>query len=390
MEIKQIAELVNDATLQVLGKDEQGNAVAVLQEDLANVVDIGKAVIASNADHAYLEALVNRIGRTIFVDRAYQGKAPKVLRDGWEYGSILAKYSTEIPDAEENETWELVDGASYDPNIFTKDKVDSKYFNKKTTFQIKKSITRVQLRQSFQSPEDLNRFISMLYVWVENSMTVKMDALIMRTIDNMIAGTVYADFGANNVSNASHVKAVNLLYLYNDLHDTSLTVEEAMVSLEFLRFATGLIGKYIVRMQSMSRLFNIGGKSRFTPEELLHVVMHADFLANVDTYLQAPTFHNEFNKLPKGEVVAYWQGTGGSYEFEDTSKINVKDAEGHEIELGGIVAVMFDHDALGVCNEEARTTSDWNAPAEFWNEWHKKDAQYFNDYNENFVVFFLA
>ena len=390
MEIKQIAQIVNDATLQVLGKDAEGNPVALLQEDLANIVDIGDAIISSQKDHAYLEALANRIGRVVFVDRAYPGKAPNVLRDGWEYGSIMAKYSTDLPEAEENETWELVDGASYDPNVFSKDKVESKFYNKRTTFQIKKSITRLQLRQSFTSPDELNRFISMLYTWLENSMTIKMDALIMRTIDNMIASTAKAEYGSNAFSSGSHVKAVNLLYLYNQTLDTPLSVAEAMMDVGFLRFATGEIGKYIERMQSMSRLFNIGAKARFTPRDLLHVVLHADFIKNADTYLQAVTFHNEFNALPKHEVVPFWQGTGGAYDFDDTSKIDVKTASGDEVELGGIIGVMFDHDALGVLNEEARTTSDWNAVAEFWNEWHKKDVQYFNDENEQFVVFFLA
>ena len=390
MEMKQIASFVNDATLEVLGKDKDGSPVALLEEDLSNVVDIGKKVIDSEKDTAYLEALVNRIGRSIFVDRVYKGKAPKVLRDGWEYGSILAKYSTDLPEAEENEAWALVDGQSYDPNVFHKDDVESKFYNKKTTFTITKSITRIQLRQSFTSADELNRFISMLYVWVENSMTVKVDALIMRTINNMTAETIHADYGSGALASASHVKAVNLLYLYNQAEGTSYTAAQALHDVDFLRFATGVISKYITRLQSMSRVFNIGGKSRFTPRDLLHVVLHADFKANVDTYLQSVTFHNEFNQLPLGDVVPFWQGTGEGYDFSDTSKIKVTDASGDDVEAGGIIAVMFDHDALGVCNEEARTTSDWNAPAEFWNEWHKKDAQYFNDLNENFVVFFLA
>ena len=390
MEIKQIAQIVNDATLQVLGKDAEGNPVALLQEDLANIVDIGDAIISSQKDHAYLEALANRIGRVVFVDRVYPGKAPNVLRDGWEYGSIMAKYSSDLPEAEENETWELVDGASYDPNIFTKDQVDSKYYNKRTTFQIKKSITRVQLRQSFASPDELNRFISMLYVWIENSMTLKMDALIMRTINNMAASTAKAEYGSSAFSSGSHVKAVNLLYLYNQTLDTPLSVAEAMMDVGFLRFATGEIGKYIERMQSMTRLFNIEGKTRFTPRDLLHVVLHNDFIKNVDTYLQSVTFHNEFNALPKASIVPYWQGTGGTFDFDDTSKIDVKTASGDEVELGGIVCVMFDHDALGVLNDDPRTTSDWNAVGEFWNEWHKKDVQFYNAFDEAFVLFFLA
>lgn len=391
MEVKQIAQFVNDATAQALGRTEEGVSVALIKEDLSNVVDVGTAVFNAQKYTAYLEALVNRIGRTIFVDRVYKGKAPKVLRDGWEYGSIMQKVSTDLPEAEETASWELVNGASYDPNVFTKDKVEAKLYNMKTTLTIKKSITRLQLKQSFESANQLNAFISMLYVWVENSMTVKMDELIMRTINNMIAGTIYADYQGASTSAASHARAVNLLYAYKQLNPSStLTASDCLYDVDFLRFVTGEIGKYVDRMQSMSRIFNVGNKARFTPPDRLHVVLHTDLLKNADTYLNAVTFHEEFNKLPFGESVPYWQGTGGDYAFADTSKINVKDAEGHEVEQSGILAVMFDHEALGVLNEDARTTNDWNAVAEFWNEWHKKDASYFNDFNENFVVFFIA
>ena len=390
MQVNQIYQFVNDATAQALGVDKDGNAVTLLNEDLSNIVDVGNAVFNANAWTAYLEALINRIGRTIFVDRKYPGKSPRVLRDGWEYGSVLQKIAGDLPEAEENETWDLVDGASYDPNIFTKSSVEAKFYNKKVTFQIKLSITKVQLKQSFVSGSEMSRFLDMLYVQVENSMTAKLDELILRTINNMTAETVYSKYGSGAITGAGGPRCINLLYDYNQAHGTSLTVAKALLDIDFLRYATGEIGKYIERLQAMSRVFNEGHKARFTPLEKLHVVLHADFVKDVDTYLQAPTFHNEFNKLPYGDIVPFWQGTGASYAFSDTAKIDVTTADGHSRAVTGILAVLFDHDALGVCNEEARTTSDWNAPAEFWNEWHKKDAQYFNDFNENFVVFFVA
>ena len=51
---------------------------------------------------------------------------------------------------------------------------------------------------------------------------------------------------------------------------------------------------------------------------------------------------------------------------------------------------MFDHEALGVCNENKRTRVHVNDKAEFINEFTKVDCTYWNNMNENFVVFYVA
>lgn len=391
MNVKQIAQFVNDATLQALGVTEQGTPVTLIKEDLSNVVDVGNAVYTAGKYEAYLEALINRIGRTIFVERVYQGKAPRVLRDGWEYGSVMQKISGDLSEASDNPAWDLVNGASYDQDTFVKPKVEAKFYNSKTTLCIKNSITRKQLKQSFTSAGELNRFIEMLYTWIKNSMTVLVDELILRTINNMTAETLYAKYGTGAQTAVGDARAVNLLASYKVLHPaTTLTAATCLYDPDFLRFVTGEMGKYIERMQQMSRVFNLGHRARFTPRDLLHVVLHTDLIKNTDTYLSSTTFHEEFNKLPMADIVSYWQGSGDDYDPADTMSINVKTAAGHEIAVSGLLGVMFDHDALGVLNEEAYTDSHWNAAAEFWNEWHKKDAEYFNDMNEAFVAFFVA
>ena len=50
---------------------------------------------------------------------------------------------------------------------------------------------------------------------------------------------------------------------------------------------------------------------------------------------------------------------------------------------------MFDRDALGVMNYNSRVTTNYNGKAEFTNYFYKRDARYFNDFNENFVTFYV-
>lgn len=396
MEVKQIYTLINSVSGEVLGK------TVIVTEDLTGIVDLGKEVFNQNAVDNYVKSLVNHIGKVIFVNRPYAGKVPSVLMDAWEFGSVLEKISADVPEAEENDTWNLTDGQTYDQDVFHKPTVTAKFFNSKVTFEVPVSITERQVKESFSNAAQLNGFISMIYAAVEKSMTIKADALIMRTINNMIAETVLADaqaFGATaagdmagaDLASASTARCVNLLKLYNDKTgaSTKLTAAKAITDPDFIRFASYVMGTYADRLQSISTVFNVGGKERFTPKDMLHVVLLSDFAKAAQTYLYSDTFNRGDVLLPQAETVPFWQGSGQNYEFASTGNINIKESGGKAVEISGVLGVMFDRDALGVCNLDRRVTTNYNAKAEFFNNYYKFDAGYFNDTNENFVVFFI-
>lgn len=396
MEVKRIYTLINSVSGEVLGRTD------IVTEDLTGIVDLGTEVFNQNAVDNYVKSLVNHIGKVIFVNRPYAGKVPSVLMDAWEFGSVLEKISADVPEAEENYSWNLTDGTSYDQDVFHKPTVSAKFFNSKVTFEVPVSITERQVKESFSNAAQLNGFISMIYAAVEKSMTIKADALIMRTINNMIAETVLADaraFGATaagdmaeaNLASASTARCVNLLKLYNDKtgESTKLTAAKAITDPDFIRFASYVMGTYADRLQSISTVFNVGGKERFTPKDMLHVVLLSDFAKAAQTYLYSDTFNRGDVLLPQAETVPFWQGSGQNYEFASTGHINVKESTGKAVEISGVLGVMFDRDALGVCNLDRRVTTNYNAKAEFFNNYYKFDAGYFNDTNENFVVFFI-
>lgn len=390
MDVKQIYTLINSVSKEVLGRTD------IVAEDLTGIVDLGTEVFNQSAVDNYVKSLVNHIGKVIFVNRPYAGKVPSVLMDAWEFGSVLEKISADVPEAEENDTWNLKDGQSYDQDVFHKPTVSAKFFNSKVTFEVPVSITERQVKESFSNAAQLNGFISMIYAAVEKSMTIKADALIMRTINNMIAETVLADAVAD-LSSASTARCVNLLKLYNDKYfpatpdpnPNALTAAKAITDPDFIRFASYVMGTYADRLQSISTVFNVGGKERFTPKDMLHVVLLSDFAKAAQTYLYSDTFNRGDVLLPQAETVPFWQGSGQNYDFASTGHINVKESGGKTVEISGVLGVMFDRDALGVCNLDRRVTTNYNAKAEFFNNYYKFDAGYFNDTNENFVVFFI-
>lgn len=384
MTVNQIYTLVNTATAEAIGTS------AVVNEDLSNVVDIGTAIFNASAVDAYVRSLVNHIGKVIFVNRPYAGNIPSVLMDGWEYGSVCEKIRVELPDATTNESWDLIDGASYDPNIFYKPTVSAKFFNQKVTFEIPMSFTELQVKQSFSNAQQLNGFISMLYTAIDKAMTVKVDGLIMRTINNFIGETFADAMPGGTYTGAGNTRAINLLYAYNQRYGTSLTAANALTDPDFIRFASYTMGVYADRLSKISALFNIGGTDKFTPADMLHIVILTDFAKAADAFLQSDTYHDEFTRLPAAETVPYWQGSGTGYAFTDITAVNVKTASGATVSASGILGVMFDRDALGVSNLDRRVTTNYNPKGEFYNNWYKFDAGYFNDTDENFVVFYVA
>ena len=379
MKVTQLKEIVNSATSEVLGKTD------VVNDDLSNLVDVGNEIFDTDNVDNYVKKLIDRIGQVIFVNRLYAGGVPSVLMDSWEYGSVVEKISADIPEADENDSWNLQNGQTYSQDTFYQPKVSAKFFNSKVTFDVKLSFTTEQVKESFSNVNELNGFISMLETGVKNSMTVKLDGLIMRTINNM-TGQI--------LNSANGLQKVNLLTEYNTASGQTLTANKALMDKDFLKFASLTIKKYQARITKMSTLFNAGGKARFTTTDNLHTVLLSDFADSAEVYLMSDTFHNDTVSLPNHETVPYWQGSGKSYAFNDISKIDVKIDAGNktpkQVTQTGILGVMFDTNALGVSNLNQRTTTSYNARAEFYTNYYKMDAGYFNDLNENFVVFYIA
>lgn len=378
MKVTQIKDLVNSSLKELNGTNE------VLNEDLSNVVDIGKELLNNDDIDNYVKKLVDRIGKTVFNNRLYQGSAPSVLMDAWEFGSVVEKVDADLPDVEENDSWKLENGKSYDQNIFYQPKVSAKFFNSKITFDIPMSFTKTQVESSFNSATELNSFLSMLMTKVQNALTVHLDGLIMKTINNFTASVINAKKG---------MQVINLLTLYNTTTGETLTSARALTSPDFIKFANLTINSYRDRITKMSTLFNIGSVNKFTPVANQHLVVLSDFANASKVYLEANTYNQDNVKISDYDTVPYWQGTGTKYGFNDISKIDVSIKDGtqtKEVTQTGILGVLFDTSALGVSCQNPRTTTAVNARAEFYTNFNKYDALYYNDLNENFIVFMVA
>ena len=394
MKVSQIADVLNYAI-----EREVTGEVDLIQEDLKNIVDIGKVVTdsltAAGNTNNFVSTLIDRIGRVKYVDRTYATQAPNILKDSYEYGSILMKVRAEVPDFQENSSWKLglFDGAgiadqkALDPFVISAPNAISKVYNSKITYEAPITISDLMLKQAFTSASEMGRFIAMIENRIQLKMTLSTDALIMRTINNLIGLKI------NNGKNV-----VNLLAEYNAgvAAQDALTPAQALRSIEFLRFATKTISLYKDYLKTASVKYNDSDNYiTFTPSDRLKFVALSEFAKDMETYLYSDTYHNEFVKMDGYSTVPFWQSQGSSDDdFMVRSSIDIVandgTTEGVQVVQSGIVAVMFDEEAAAVVNENYRITSQYNPRGEYTNYFYKWDAGYMNDTYENCIVFVIA
>lgn len=398
MKINQISELLNTVTKEDLG------LTAVVNENLEGIVDYGREVfdVASITYDKFCNALVDRIAKMIFVARKFAGNTMALYRSNFEYGAIVSKVTVNsLPEAQENETWNLEDGASYDPYVFKKPDVSVKMFDQKVTFEIQLTITDIQVRSAFTGPDQVNSFVSMLWTAVSNSLAVKMENLASKTITSFVLETLASEFPSvsdNDYSNSTGVKAINLLKLYNTDYgltgNDALTKDNCLLSPSFVRYCSLVISKTMARMEKISCLFNIGAKPRFTPKDKQHLVVLSDLASSSKVMLESDTYHNELVSLGDNYVeVPYWQGSGTTYSLSSVANIHgeIKVGDSNkEISISNVLAVAFDHDSCGIFMDHHRINSIYNPKGEYSNYFDKTEVMCYRDGNENFIVFFAA
>ncbi len=374
--VEQIYQTLNTINTEV------AQGAALVNEDLSNIADVGTTIFSSQWKDNYVKALIDRIGRFEFVERPYSGYAPSIIRNSWEFGSILAKAKTKNFEAKANPSWNLQPGQTVNQFEYNPPEVKQMFWNKKTAWQIDCSFAEAQVKSAFTSAEEMNRFFSMIESTIDNSRTQNMDNLIQRTINNLMAEKINA---ANGV--------INVLTLYNQDYGTSLTAARAHTDKQFLRYLAFLMLDLKDRLKVRSELYNMGGAGypRHTPVDLLHVVLNSLYGRAMDVFMSADTYHDDMVKIGAYETVPFWQASGPSYSVADRTGIDVKLASDGTttVQQSYIVGVLFDRDAIALNNENMRVTSAYNANGEYYNNFYKVETNQFNDLSENSIVLVL-
>ena len=397
MKVNQISGMLNDVFGQVIGEEN------MFAEDLSNIVSSGTIIQAGVTTWTkdefdnYCGKIIDKVGRTVFWDRVYTADDLGIWRDSFEYGSVLEKIRCDVGKYSDNCEWDLTSDTDsngeldYNENIadhiaelfkFYPAKVQSKYFNKKTTFKAAISITRKQLREAFKSASEMGRFISMIENRLRTKLEISKNQLQKMTIANAMGEHLY-----------NEKQVVDLKQLYVDEVDstaTGMTFKQALGNGRAARFIGQKMAWFREMMKDPSTLYSATGEFfNHTPIEYSRLIVLADLDSALRFNVYGDTYNEEYVKLNNYKTVPFWQNAGkdavDSLDFR--SGLNIKTTNNHSVSRNNIVGVLFDRDGIMICNEEPDVRSQYNADGNFTNYLYCADCSYYNDFDENCIVF---
>lgn len=394
MNIKQVSTIVNSVVNQMNGTED------VTSTDLTDVVQLGSEILTDkNKTDDFMNALVDRIGKTIISNRTYPGVDSAIISDAFEFGAILQKIYVEPQEAEDSKVWGLTEGATVDPFVISKPAVKQWLFSGIDTWQVTVTIPSDQVKSAFTSAEAMAAFIDGIFVTLENSISLHLESIANMAYANFIGEKLADGLGwksgttAAPVTHAAHnpIQVINLLKEYKDIHaDSTLTAATALKDTDFLKYATQRINLLLKRMSKMSTMFNVKDYQRHTPTVYARVTMLSDFASACEYYLQSDTYHNELVGLPAYREVQYWQGSGKDYEYTDTSMIDITTASGKVVQQNGVVCLINDIEAIALTHTNRTSDSIWNPKGRYTNYFQNVDIAYMNDMTENGIVFLVT
>ena len=376
----------------------QANSGASLVKTSADFISYGETIasLSDTGKETWFAALMDRIGQTIFDNRAYQAKTVVPLwKQPFEYGSIMQKIFAKPMTTSADKAFVSPSDVTTDPMAPVVHDVEQRIYNKQSVWQIKDTIPDVQLKTAFLSEERMAAFFSNLMLSTQNSIERSLENLANFTRSALIAKTYLAG-GA---------KVVKLVTAYNtamgltsgDPGYLTPSDESVLYNRDFLRFASLQIALAIDRVQHMTDIFSKQYYERFTERQYLQFSVLGQFDDAVSSYLAADTYHEKLVELPSENkyIAPFWQATGSGYAFGTASKINIElqpessTGAGDDVKLekAGIIALINDSEAAGMTLDERRVRSIYNPEIEATNYFYKARERWFVDDTQNAIVF---
>lgn len=384
MKVNQVYSLVNSLYQQATG---QADITAV---DDTGIISIGKTVLstADNKD-AFLNVLADRIGKTLIRTLDLELEYPNLLKNSYEFGTILQKINIQPFSAKAQKAWQVGE-EGFTPNQFDIDKphVTQTFFTGANAFEFDCTIPDQMLKTAFTGAAAMTAFINGVMAAITDSMTMALNNMSHNAINNFIAEKIKVNNGV-----------IPLITGYNAVEGTTYTqadVKELMATPSFLKYIGMVMRNHITYMGKPSTLFNNSGMVRATKRDNMHVFLSADLASAYATYLESDTFNKELLSLPNYAEYVSMQGTGNvAPNFEDNTTIKVIPAseEGEEspttITKSYIVGLFVDKQAIVVGLEDRFSATDRNNRNRYTNFTTGATQQWVNDLSEQAVVFVL-
>ena len=386
---KQIATLLNDIV-----EDLTGQSASIQALDTSDVVSLGKAVANLNLYEGFFGSLVNRLAKTVYFTRVYEGADNRsILRDEHEYGAFIQKVYYTAPTFVSNPEYGIPQYSSGNISAYAQTDpydvaatvtVSAMVYGAQGTFALEIVRPVDQIRSAFLSEAEMIRFIDGIYVCIENEIKLAEEGLVNVAVSTGIAAAI----------NGGKVR--NLLTEYNTIAATPITDEKvAMTDTDFLKYASREIRNTIKYMQKMSTQFNVNGFKTHTPEDRVVTEVLTAYASAMSTFLESDTFHRELVALPKYTEVPYWQFEGQSNQaFSAVSAIKIRNEKfvttenvNGEVAQDGIIAFVHDIENVAAYFGHRRSWEKYNERDDVYIHGETARKGYAVDLNANGIVF---
>lgn len=379
----QIYSIVNEVAKQAMGS----SAIAVV--DNAGLIALGNTVLGSDTTkNNFINALTDRIGRTIVSFRAYNSHFPDFERDSIEWGNILQKIKIAMPEAEEDQSYNLKDGTSVDMYKINKSKVNQLLFTNETPWQTHITVHLDALEKAFVDSNAMGAFISSMFGEVQNRIELAMENLSIDCVNNYMAEIIKGKATSPN-------RVINLVTEYKDKTGVDHTTEplSALDDEDFLKYVVRRINSLSTTMEYMTTgLFNTpqgteSAYTRHTPKSEQRMMLFIDLVNSLKTNINSKAFNMEQVAIDiPFKTVPFWQS------LQTPAGINIKPASGGSaIVQSEVMGILYDREAMGTFKKKYTSlTTPINAAGKYYNVFYHMITMYFNDLTENAVVFLLA
>lgn len=379
----QVSKIINLASKIVIGEK------APEVQDSATLVSLGEKILPYDSlSINFIAALFARIGKTIIETRAYRSKLSFLMYDDFEWGGIVQKIDTDVPDAVDDASLELTEGQSIDMYIVAKPSATMKFFYNKSTYTFFMTIQRKWLKDAFTSLAAMGAFLKALETKMRNKLERANENMGRLTLGNL-ACLAY-----------DTPREIKLITEFNTLGGTTSPItswKDALYgqnSAAFLRFMSGRMQDVATEFGDNTVLWNAEKKEKFTnPEERVFVVP-TEVTTAMKTNVLWNAFHRDVLELGNNAELSFFTSPEPDKRMSLKQRVNTA-AYGEtpnykDIEIEALAGVMFDKRAAGTyrTNTEVATTP-YNARGRYTNTFWHEDNMWFNDTGEQHAIFTL-
>lgn len=416
MKLVEATQIVRDAIAQTMGADYMPLLDPQTQEPISNaefgaldsqaLIDIGKDVTGEDKIASLNNGLIALIGRHIIETRTYNSRVPSIYIESYDWGGFLERTRLGLGEIFDDPmyTKQFGDNFATIEHTYFGQPTYSKIFEEAKAICVPMSTERELLKEAFNSWDKLNQYISAKEAKIRSTIN-----LALSVVEKMLLQCAIA---ISDVKNNSAIHLITdavadgvLQQIETETPGTyrNPTYDEVKLNPAFIAYTLKRIKQTRAYFYEISTAFNDKTMPTWCDEDPTLVVLD-EFATNAKFYVKANTFNPDEIGVGALETITSWQGimkidttpnpdVEVQFDSDTLSSVYVKANDAAKIgqstkyEKSGVIGLMFDKSAIGICLRRSKVTSNYTASADFWNTYYHELFDHIIDSSYSIVAF---